>query len=139
MPSAIVDTNVLISSMISRGYPHLILFDQFLDGKFDLFISNELFQEYINVLQRPKFQRYPDFAMRAERLLGRIQREAITFQPDVTVKKIHDDADNRLLELALASRADYLVTGNFNDFDFNLFFSTHVVSPKEFYDLIEQN
>jgi uncharacterized protein len=137
MPSAIVDTNVLISSIISRGYPHQILFDQFLDGKFELFISNELLNEYFSVLQRPKFLKYPDFVRRAEFLVERIQRKATMFEPDVTVKEIHDDADNRLLELALVSKADFIVTGNFNDFTFTSFGKTKVIDPKSFWNEME--
>jgi uncharacterized protein len=60
---------------------------------------------------------------------------------------ISDPADNRLLELAETCQADYLVTGNTNDFtmteykgDFTMteYKGTRIVNPKEFFELLNK-
>lgn len=44
-------------------------------------------------------------------------------------KIISDDPDNRLLELAIESNADFLITGNTNDFELNSIGKAKIVSP----------
>lgn len=42
-------------------------------------------------------------------------------------------SDNKFLELALASSADYLITGNVLDFKFKEFQKTLILTPREFW------
>jgi putative PIN family toxin of toxin-antitoxin system len=139
MRSAIIDTNVIVSAVLGSGYPRRIMYELFLFGKFEMHVSNELLREYEDVLARPKFIRYPEFEVAATLLMERIRQCSCRFAPKESVHVIRDDADNRLLELALVSKADFIVTGNFNDFNFNLFHDTRIVGPKEFHDLFEKN
>ena len=55
MQKIVIDTNVIVSSLIQRGYPNLIIKDLFIEQKFQLCISDELLAEYYEVLARPKF------------------------------------------------------------------------------------
>ena len=55
MQRIVIDTNVIVSSLIQRGYPNLIINDLFVQQKFQLCISDELLGEYYEVLARPKF------------------------------------------------------------------------------------
>ena len=61
MQKVIIDTNVIVSSLIQNGYPHLIIHELFIEEKFQLCISEKLMAEYREVLTRPKFGKYPDF------------------------------------------------------------------------------
>jgi predicted nucleic acid-binding protein len=45
---------------------------------------------------------------------------------------IKDEKDNRFLELAVASDADFLITGNTNDFTMNQYGKTKIATPEEF-------
>lgn len=58
--------------------------------------------------------------------------------PTMKVELIGDEPDNRLLELAETCRADYLVTGNINDFTMSEHKGTKIVSPKIFFELLNQ-
>ncbi len=69
MQNIVIDTNVIVSSLIQRNYPYLIINDFFIENKFQLCISDELFTEYYEVLARPKFSKFPDFLLKAESLL----------------------------------------------------------------------
>jgi uncharacterized protein len=56
--------------------------------------------------------------------------------PTTSLSVIADEADNRLLELAEVSGADYLVTGNTNDFTMKEFKGTKIISPKDFFEFL---
>lgn len=134
----ILDTNVLVSALIQRNYPYFIVDRIFADRSLQLCISDKLFAEYLDVLNREKFSRFPDFHARAQLLLADIESLSLKFTPTQTVDIISDDADNRLLELTETCHADYIVTGNTNDFTMAEYKGTKVVSPKDFFELLNK-
>ena len=134
----ILDTNVLVSANIQRSYPYFIVDRVFADPNFELCISDELFAEYVEVLNRDKFAKFPDFHARVQTLLSDIKTYGLRFKPTVKVDLISDEPDNRLLELAETCGADYLVTGNTNDFTLTQYKETKIVSPKEFFEVLNQ-
>jgi hypothetical protein len=97
-------------------------------------ISDALFEEYLEVINRPKFNRYPDFLKKAEFVLSQIESLAIKYSPTERFEIIDDKNDNRLLELASESKADFIITGNTNDFTMSNFKLTRIVSPKEYWE-----
>lgn len=134
----ILDTNVLVSALIQRNYPFFIVDRILADDKLQLCLSEPLFAEYLEVLNREKFSRFPDFHFKAQALLADIESRALKFTPTVRLNIINDNADNRLLELAETSRLDYLVTGNTNDFTTTEYKGTKIISPKEFFELLNK-
>ena len=134
MQKIVIDTNVIIAGLISRGIPNLILNDLFIENKIQLCISEELLAEYYAVLNRPKFNKYPDFLLRAESFLVEIESKAIKFVPKITLTLISDDDDNMILELADECEADYIITGNSNDFTFPEYKKTKILNPKEYWE-----
>lgn len=134
----ILDTNVLVSATIQRSYPYFIVDRALADPSLELCISEVLFTEYVQVLNREKFAKFPDFHARAQTLLKDIEAYAVRFTPTTKVNLIHDEPDNRLLELAETCGAAYLVTGNTRDFTMAHYKSTKIVSPKEFFEVVNQ-
>lgn len=55
MQKIILDTNVVVSSLIQRNYPNFILCNYVLENLVEVCISDDLFKEYLEVLNRPKF------------------------------------------------------------------------------------
>jgi uncharacterized protein len=74
--------------------------------------------EYYEVLSRPKFSKLKDFFVRAEVLLAEIETRAVKFIPSVKFQLIADVDDNMILELADECLANFIITGNTNDFTF---------------------
>jgi len=138
MQKIIIDTNVLISGLIQTNYPNFIIYNHVLNDLADVCISDELFMEYIDVLNRPKFYKYPDFIRNAEFVLAQIEMKALKFHPTKRLDIIADNPDNRLLELAVESRSDFIITGNTNDFTMTEFQGTKIVTPKEYWDLYRE-
>lgn len=135
MLKVILDTNVLVSALIQRSYPHLIINELFINDRFKLCLSDALMAEYYEVLSRPKFSRFPDFLVRAEIILAEISSQATHYSPNISIDLISDQNDNRLLELAVESKADFIITGNTNDFTFSLFHQTQIISPRSFWEM----
>ena len=134
----ILDTNVLVSANIQRSYPYFIVDRVFADPNLEICFSAELFTEYVDVLNREKFAKFPDFHSRAQSLLSDIQTFGFQFATVTKVRLIKDEPDNRLLELAETCRAEYLVTGNTNDFTMTEYKGTLIVSPKQFFEIINK-
>jgi putative PIN family toxin of toxin-antitoxin system len=61
MQKVILDTNFIVSSLIQKSFPYLILHDLYIDRKIKLCISEDLVKEYQDVLKREKFARFRDF------------------------------------------------------------------------------
>ncbi|HET8735101.1 MAG TPA: putative toxin-antitoxin system toxin component, PIN family [Pricia sp.] len=133
MQRIILDTNVVVSSLIQKNYPYLIV-EHCIEGNAKVFLSNLILQEYIEVLGRPKFAKFTDFKSNADFLLTRLVEMAEIHEPIVKVRLIKDEPDNRFLELAQISQADFIVTGNTNDFTMTKFRSTKIVTPKEYWE-----
>jgi uncharacterized protein len=134
MQKIVIDTNVIVSSLIQRGFPNLIISELFIEEKFQLCISDELLVEYYEVLARPKFSKFHDFFNRAETLLVDIETKAKKYSPKITLSIISDDDDNMILELADECEADFIITGNSNDFTFPNYKHTKIVTPKEYWE-----
>lgn len=134
MQRIVIDTNVIVSSFIQRGYPNLIIQDLFIEHKFELCLSEELLAEYYAVLARPKFSKYKDFFIRAEGLLAAIESRSGKYVPSIKLDLISDKDDNMILELADECLADFIITGNTTDFTFQSYKQTKIVTPKEYWE-----
>ncbi len=134
MQKIVIDTNVMVSSIIQRSYPYLIVKDLFTAEKVQLCISDELMAEYYDVLLRPKFAKFQDFFSRAEVLLVDIESKSTKYFPTITLNIISDDDDNMILELADKCDADFIITGNTTDFIFPTYKRTRIVTPREYWE-----
>ena len=134
MQKIVIDTNVIVSALIQRGYSNLIINELFIEQKFQLCVSDELLAEYFEVLSRPKFSKFPDFFIRAETLLVEIASKATRYVPTIKLDIIADVDDNMILELADECLADFVITGNTKDFTFPIYKQTKIVTPKEYWD-----
>jgi putative PIN family toxin of toxin-antitoxin system len=131
----ILDTNILVSALISVGNPSFILEKVIDDDRIQICISTSVFEEYLEVLARPKFQKSPSFIENATLVLHFLKNSALSFDPKRKVELLKDKSDNKFLELALESKADFLITGNTQDFKIASFRNTKIMTPKEFVEL----
>ena len=105
----ILDTNLWISFLISRKLDSID--ELIVNGKITLLFSTELIEEFMNVTSRPKFKKY--FSKEDIRKLLSIFNtygQLIRISSSITICR--DFKDNFLLNLAVDSNADFLVTGD---------------------------
>lgn len=123
----VLDTNVVVSAHLNaEGYERHVL-DLVLAGKLQVAVSAAILEEYEGVLRRPKFGIAPRQVGRALHLLRTAARMV---RPHRRLEVARDPAENRFLECADASKADYLVTGNKRHFP-KQWRQTHVVHARE--------
>ena len=136
MQKLILDTNVLVSALISNSIPSKILYNLVLTGKVNVCLSEQIFEEYIQVLNRNKIAKYPNFKTNADIVLNKIYEISSRYKTDRKIEILTDTSDNKFLELAAVSSADYLITGNTLDFKLSEFEYTRILTPREYWESI---
>jgi putative PIN family toxin of toxin-antitoxin system len=137
MQRIVVDTNVLVSAFIQKSYPYLII-DSFPTKDVQWCISDDILEEYTDVLKRAKFSKYKGFSRNAQSLLTDIGDITVKYYPEIKLAIIKDLSDNKFLELAAAINADFLITGNTKDFTMSSFGQTEIITPKEYWETYRQ-
>lgn len=129
-PFFVIDTNCFISANLIKDSVNAKAFDiAILHGK--IAISNEVFNEYFEVLYREKLDKYLNENKRRN-ALRLIEKNSILFNPVEKVTKCRDPKDDKFLELALACRAEILITGDPDLLILNPFQNIRILSPSEF-------
>ncbi len=98
-------------------------------------LSSPVFEEYVAVLGRARFEKYPNFKVASLGLLQEINNLSLWFEPKLTIDVLDDKDDNKFLELAVEAHAGYIVTGNSKDFIIKSYDNIPICSPKEFYEI----
>lgn len=114
MERVVLDTNVLISAIISsKGSPAKIL-DLWREGAFDLVFSEETLQELINVLSRGKMLRITGINEdELNRLVSYLRNSSIVVDSseDISIA-IEDPDDTKFISCAVQAGAKYIVSGD---------------------------
>lgn len=113
VPRAVLDTNVLVSALISPGGGSARLLLELRSGAFELIVSPFLLAELREVLRRDKFRRYVSEA-EADAYVELIRTESVVrADPAPSPEPFGTDPDDEfLIDLARDAAADALVTGD---------------------------
>ena len=133
MIRVVVDTNVLVSALISPRGNEALLVLAINDGLVRTCYSSEILDEYAEVLARPKFGFPADII--AE-LIDTLRRNGDLIRVKLSIPLSPDPGDDKFLACALAAKADFVATGNKRDFPEPRIEPTKVVSTAELLDLI---
>lgn len=106
----VIDTNVLVSSLLKPKSKARDIYRLALRGKIKLYISEDLLNELKRVLEYPKFEIE---RLQKETFLKNLQRVATFVYPRQSIDVIKEDSpDNRFLECAVEAKVDYLISGD---------------------------
>ena len=138
---AVVDTNVLVSAVLSPKGPSARIFAQFRRGRFELVISPALLDEFLEVLLRPRMRLLTSMTVRQSvQMVVNIRRRAHVvggLYADIDMVPT-DPKDNPVLAGALEGDAEYLVTQDKRDLlalkDHHVagYRTIHIVTPASF-------
>ena len=132
----VLDTNILISALISSAGNPAIIYSAWEDGKFTLLTCAEHLDELRATLQKP---RVADLIKpyNAGRLVNQIKRLAEDVGPLPRVKRSPDPNDDFLLAMSEAGKAGYLVTGDKSGLlSLHRHKATRIISATEFCALL---
>ncbi|TBR60971.1 putative toxin-antitoxin system toxin component, PIN family [Westiellopsis prolifica IICB1] len=131
----VIDTSVFISALISSKGSSRELIRRCLQGEYQPLMGNALFSEYESVIQREEvITKCPLTSKEISALLASLMSVSqwiyiyYLWRPN-----LKDEADNHLIELAVAGNAQILATHNVKDFQNAelLFPNLSILKPKE--------
>jgi putative PIN family toxin of toxin-antitoxin system len=131
MIKAVIDTNILVSALLSpSGSPAKVL-DHVLNGNVVMCYDSRMIAEYQEVLLRPKF----GFDKKAvSQVIKFVIRSGISIVPVPILNPFEDEDDNMFYEVAKTAQA-YLITGNAKHFPKD----SVIIAPHEFLNVIDSN
>jgi uncharacterized protein len=128
----VLDTNILVSTLIAPSGNPAAVYNAWEDGKFTLLTCTDQLDELRATLQKPKVAELIK-PYNAGRLVNQIRNLAEDVSPLPRVERFPDPTDDFLLGLSEAGKADYLVTGDKSGLlALARHKSTRIVSAREF-------
>jgi putative PIN family toxin of toxin-antitoxin system len=129
----VLDTNVLVSGLISAKGPPGRLIDAVLARRLQIAFDDRILQEYKDVLARPKFQFKPADVTALWEILP-FQCHLVAMP--VAGLEASDPGDTKFLEVAAATEAKILVTGNARHYPQKSRRDIVILTPAEAFDCI---
>jgi putative PIN family toxin of toxin-antitoxin system len=131
----VIDSNVLLVAIGKRS-KHRLIWNTFVEGKYQLIISESIVHEYEEIL---KMYSAPGAA--------ELVLETFIESPDIIFKRIYcswnailaDPDDNKFFDVAVAANADYLVTNDahFKEAELLVFPKVSIISADQFLTIVE--
>ena len=131
---AVIDTNVIVSALITRRMdsPTIKVLSAIRDGRIKVVCSRDILNEYREVLSRGKFHLS---TARVEQTISTLVENALFLEPVASGEEFSDETDRVFYEVALAGSEDRtrLVTGNLRHYPI----SPIVVTPAQMVAILE--
>jgi uncharacterized protein len=131
----VIDTNIFISAALSPGGIAYQAFAKAVQN-FIIVQSNETYQEIADRIYKSKFDKYISNEKREE-LLNIIKNRSQFIQTTSYITSCRDPDDNKFLELAIDSKAKFLVTGDKDllTLKSQVEYQSLIISPRDFLEL----
>ncbi|MGA3111194.1 MAG: putative toxin-antitoxin system toxin component, PIN family [Candidatus Bathyarchaeia archaeon] len=128
MLRVVLDTNVLVSAIISDGKSRELLKKR-ITNQYSVLISDLILKELIIVLRRPKFKISED---EVQRTILAIIRTADVVNVKTKIKVVKEDPkDDMIIETAIDGNADFIVTGDSHLLALNAFRGINVTTVEK--------
>ncbi len=129
----VLDTNTLISGIISSGGPPRRLLNGMRSQVFETFSSATLLAELLDVLQRDKFiARLTAVGLTPQGIVADIRRLAILVEPtDVPAVIAADPDDDHVLACAVIAGAELIVSGDSHLLGLGSYQRIRILTPTE--------
>ena len=129
----VLDTNVIVAAFAARGLCQSI-FELCLD-QHEIAVSSNLLDEVRNSLQ--KKLKMPE--NKIDEIIGLVEDYGHLFTPDsIQASVCRDPSDDRILELARSSAADFIVTGDKDLLILEHFESIPIITPRQLWERLKQ-
>jgi putative PIN family toxin of toxin-antitoxin system len=130
---AVVDTNILVRALIKPNGTVGSVLSLLRDGRYVLLYSEQLLEEMVDVLARPRLRnKYPLSDETVEALLQLILLRGRKVRPQREIRRCRDPKDNMFLEVAAAGHAEIIVSGDEDLLILNPFEDIPIVPPRDF-------
>ena len=131
----VIDTSVWISALITKESSARDVLRLVLEDKVYPQMSEALFYEYEDVMKRKKIQSLTPLTLEEQNTLFYAYLSSAKWNEIYYMWRpnLKDENDNFVVELAVASGAEYIITYNIKDFkNAELVFKHKVITPEQF-------
>jgi uncharacterized protein len=135
----VLDTNIYVSNLISeKGNPAKIV-RWWLEGEFDVLVSQPIIDEILRVSGYERIQKkYAQVRENRLEYAALIAEQALWIEPQEKLDVIAaDESDNRYVECAVAGGAQYIITGDEHLLELGEYGGIRVLTPAAFVALKE--
>ena len=129
----VLDTNIFISAVLGGRLG--IIIDEWKAGKFKLIVTDAVAREYLDVINRPKFNIAQGEIVAVTDYLLQLA-EFVTPEEEIHVI-VADPTDDKFLEAAVAGRVNYIVSGDKHLLELESFREIPIITAREFVGLFE--
>ena len=110
----VLDTNILVSALITKGTPPDQIYQAWLRNEVELVTSTAQIDEVTDVLARPRMRRYVDPDEGAQ-MVAAIHQRATVLREVPVVRRSPDPKDDAILAAAVVGKVELVVSGDRND------------------------
>ena len=134
----VLDTNILISGLITHNGPSAQILDAVQAGDERVVISLALIEEFNEVIIRPNLlTKYPEVSQFANALLDFLRANAILVIGEPENPIISDDPDDDyVVACAMDGQADYIISGDAHLLELGQYHDIKIMNPRQFVDLV---
>jgi putative PIN family toxin of toxin-antitoxin system len=138
---AVLDTNVLVSGLVTEGGAPQRILDAWLEGRFTLVTSLYLLEELVHVLTYPRIVQR--LRVEEEELLAFL--DALVSKAEIVSGRLcllgvtRDPKDDAVVACAQEGEADYIVSGDQDLLVLEKYGDVQIISPREFLEILERD
>jgi putative PIN family toxin of toxin-antitoxin system len=142
MNRIVIDTNILVSAILTPGGKPAKILKLVLEGKITLIISPAILEETRHVFNYPKLGRLAKKNKITKEevydFLDKMSKVAVITPGELDIDAIPDDpADNKILACGLEGEADFIISGDHHLLDLKIFQGAKIIDPVTFLKIIK--
>ncbi len=140
MYRAVLDTNVIVSAIVSPHGPPRQIFEAWRQDKFVFLTSEAIIAEVVRVLRYPHLsQKFQISEADIQVVVASLTTDAYLLEDLYEVRRSRDPDDDIFLACSLEGKADYLVSGDTHLLEIKYYHGTQIVNPRDFLKHLRAN
>jgi uncharacterized protein len=142
MLRVVIDTNVIVSGVLSRTGAPAELLNAWRERRFLLLISTAILYEVRAVLQYPRIrEKYPLGDEEIEQTITLLEHNALVVAGDANVAgSVPDDPkDEMFLACAIDGEAEFIISGDHHLLDLGIYRNIPILTPRQFHEQLTKD
>jgi putative PIN family toxin of toxin-antitoxin system len=131
----VLDTNIFVSAFFWGGKPEAII-ERVRCNLDILFVTDEIIREIERVLRKPKFPKRSEEMIKFNIQHIKTISRKITAREKIITGGSRDKTDNKFLECAIASNANYIISSDIHLLELKRYGDTRIVTIKEYLEIV---
>jgi putative PIN family toxin of toxin-antitoxin system len=132
----VLDSNIFVSAFYWKGNPRKV-FERVASGLDELYITDEILNEILDVMSRKKFNSNPKEIADYIRIIESFSIKLFTRNKIEKVSR--DNNDDKILQCGIDGNVDFIITGDNDLLVLEKYRNVKIIGPKEYLEKFEGN